>query len=92
MRPRVGARFHPSRGAPPTDRVPLRENALESLAPPPGREVVEGTKVEQIARDMADSRPRDESAARELLEQGCGLQLGRYTLLRKIAVGGMAEV
>lgn len=30
--------------------------------------------------------------AEELLEQGCGLALGRYTLLRKIAVGGMAEV
>lgn len=30
--------------------------------------------------------------AEELLEQGCGLTLGRYTLLRKIAVGGMAEV
>ena len=48
--------------------------------------------MEQIARDIASRRSGDDMIAEELLEQGCGLALGRYTLLRKIAVGGMAEI
>jgi serine/threonine protein kinase len=48
--------------------------------------------VEQRARDSSSQSGGDELIKNELLDQGCGLALGRYTLLRKIAVGGMAEV
>ncbi len=36
--------------------------------------------------------PGADLSTRELLEMGCGRQIGRYTLLRRIAAGGMAEV
>src|SRR5687767_14238948 len=36
--------------------------------------------------------PGAEIGTRELLDMGCGRQIGRYTLLRRIAAGGMAEV
>jgi serine/threonine protein kinase len=36
--------------------------------------------------------PGADIGTRELLDMGCGRQIGRYTLLRRIAAGGMAEV
>lgn len=45
-------------------------------------------------RDMADEHGRSpsRSSPEALREQGCGRRLGRYTLLRRLAQGGMAEV
>lgn len=45
--------------------------------------------MEPIAESQA---PGAELDTRELLDMGCGRQIGRYTLLRRIAAGGMAEV
>jgi serine/threonine protein kinase len=42
---------------------------------------------------IADKQsPGVELSTRELIDMGCGRPIGRYTLLRRIAAGGMAEV
>ena len=43
-------------------------------------------------RHREPAPPDAEAMARDLREMGCGRALGRYTLLRRIAAGGMAEV
>jgi serine/threonine protein kinase len=44
------------------------------------------------ARSTASSPGAGDTGARELRQMGCGRPLGRYTLLRRLAAGGMAEV
>ena len=47
-------------------------------------------RVEQIAQQLQGSG--GELSIKQLRDLGCGRAVGRYTLLRRIATGGMAEV
>lgn len=47
-------------------------------------------RVEQIAQQLQGSG--GELSTKQLRDLGCGRTVGRYTLLRRIATGGMAEV